>query len=94
MNGIEFEENKIYQTKKTPTNKLIPSESGVFMHTLFKIGVTDQNTANYILLGVAAIFFGITIYIYSGLFNKANLPKTAPDEQSNQAIFIKESLPR
>ncbi len=38
------------------------------MRLLASVGVADSATANYILLGVAAIFFGITIFLYAGVF--------------------------
>ena len=74
MEGVEFDidntqtqqhlEAKAEQTrlKRSPLYAL-----------LGKIGVTDPTAASVILLGVAALFFGVAIFIYAGVVsNKAS----------------------
>lgn len=66
MQNIEFDENKEIQGQTVPN-----SETQSFMMGLLaKVGVEDKTTANFILAGVAGIGFGITIFMYAGMFSE------------------------
>lgn len=66
MQNIEFDENKEIQGQTVPN-----SETQSFMMGLLeKVGVEDKTTANFILTGFAAIGFGITIFMYAGMFSE------------------------
>ncbi|KKS58516.1 MAG: hypothetical protein UV24_C0021G0012 [Candidatus Nomurabacteria bacterium GW2011_GWA2_42_41] len=45
---------------------------------LSKVGISDPMTANYVLIGIAVVFFGITIFMYAGLLgNEADVILTS-----------------
>lgn len=72
MQNIEFEEENSYQIKD-----VIVKQS--FMKSLLsKAGISDPITANYVLLGIAVILFGITIFMYADLLgNEADVILTS-----------------
>lgn len=82
MQGIEFEEDKNYQGLKVETLSAPSARGGFIIKLLAKVGIEDKSTANIILLGIVAIFFGITIYIYAGV-----LGGNVPTKQSAEAIM-------
>lgn len=68
MQNIEFEEENSYQIKD------VIAKQSLMKSILSKVGISDPMTANYVLLGVAVIFFGITIFMYAGfLGNEADV---------------------
>ena len=75
MEGIEFDLGdkelltKVAQTKKAP----------LLGNFLMQLGVTDPAVANLILACVAALFFGIALFIYAGTMQNST-PKLSPDE--------------
>lgn len=89
MQGIEFEEDKNYQGLKAQTLSTPAIKQGFIMKLLEKAGVSDKSTANFILLGVAAIFFGITIYLYAGI-----LGENVPAKQSAEEIMAHQKAMR
>jgi len=94
MQGIEFEEDKDFSGLKTPGLKVgtfeVPVQKhGPFLKLLEKIGIDDKTTGNFILLGVAAIFFGITIYLYAGLLGDG-----AQSIQSSEQIAAQQKVMR
>lgn len=73
MQGIDFEDDRNLSglASRVPIQTAKPS---FLMRLLARVGVEDIAVANYILLGVAAIFFGITIFLYADLLsNKAEV---------------------
>lgn len=71
MQGIEFEEDNSYRQINKATGQAQgegPKQS-ILTKLVFKLGVTDPTVANYVLLGIAAIFFGVTIFLYAGALN-------------------------
>lgn len=72
MQDIEFEEENSYQIKD------VVAKQSFMKSILSKVGVSDPATANYVLLGVAVVFFGITIFMYAGLLgNEADVILTS-----------------
>jgi len=67
MQGIEFETDNASSSlqKNIPTEK-----TSAIVGLLLKFGVKDTSTANYILLGIAGILLGATIFIYAGLLGE------------------------
>lgn len=67
MQGIEFETDQSFSpgASTTPGTK-----KTIFGRLLMNVGITDQATANYVLLGIAAIFFGVSIFIYAGILRE------------------------
>lgn len=65
MQGIDFEDDRNFSgiSSQIPTQR---EGSSLLMGLLAKVGVVDKTTANFILLGVAAIGFGVTIFLYAG----------------------------
>lgn len=72
MQNIEFEEENSYQIKD-----VIVKQS--FMKSILsKVGISEPMTANYVLLGVAVVLFGVTIFMYAGLLgNKVDVILTS-----------------
>lgn len=64
MQGIDFEDDRNFSgiSSQVPTQSMEPS---FMMGILAKIGVADKTTANLILLGVAAMGLGVTIFLYA-----------------------------
>lgn len=92
MQGIEFEEDKNYQGLKTQTLSTPVAKKGFLLKLLEKAGITDKSTANLILLSIAAIFFGITIYLYAGILGGNTLPKLSPEQMAEQQRVMKEMM--
>lgn len=67
MQGIEFEEEKSLEI--TSRRVSIPSEKGILLELLTKLGINDLTTANYILFGTAVILISMTIFIYAGVLS-------------------------
>lgn len=95
MQGIEFEEDKGYQlnTVKSPQQKTETEPSAITRY-LFKLGVRDQISANYILLGVSVVFFSIAIFFYNSVLEKYEHEKERPTftagEQTEQIRTIED----
>lgn len=68
MQGIDFEDDRNFSgiSSRIPVQTAKPS---FLLRLLARVGVEDIAVANYILLGVAAIFFGITIFLYADLLS-------------------------
>jgi len=74
MQGIEFETDNASSSKqRTMTTQKTP----IMVQLLMKFGVKDTATANYILLGTAGIFLGITIFLYAGILDKPKIDHEA-----------------
>jgi hypothetical protein len=87
MQGIEFEEDSSF-SRLSPRASQIPSGKPSFMlRALKKVGVIDKTTANFILLGVAVIFFGVAIFLYAGIFGD-NIPSKQTAEQIADKVRI------
>lgn len=70
MQGIEFEEDRSFSGPSKTASQVPAEKPSLVMGLLEKMGIADKTTANFILLSVAAIFFGITIFLYSGILAK------------------------
>lgn len=85
MQNIEFETD---QGSPSLESYMIPKKS--FMIGLMeKVGIKDTTTANVILIAIAAIFFGITIYLYAGVFEKT--PERTPQQQRMDLLRFEET---
>lgn len=95
MQGIEFDEDKGYQLNiiKPPKQKA-ETEPSAITRLLFKLGVSDQTSANYVLLGISVIFFGIAIIFFNSVFEKYEHEKERPTltarEQTEQIRTIED----
>lgn len=77
MQGIEFE------TEQSPSSKSSQREAkqSFMVRFLMKLGVPDVVTANYILLGIATLFFGIAIFLSRGMFRESQPVMPTPEGQ-------------
>lgn len=91
MQGIEFEENNDIQELSPRVIKNYAVKQSFFMRLLEKARVADKTTANFILLGIAVLFFGIAIYIYSGL-NKSPTDQKLTREQLQAQMKVLRGL--
>lgn len=92
MQGIEFEEDKNFQGSNVATPPDTIEKKGFIIDFLAKAGITDKSTANLILLGVAAIFFGITIFLYAGILGENIPPKQSVAQIEAQARVMREMM--
>lgn len=66
MNDIEFDTDKNYSLNAYTSQGV--TRDPVMIRFLMKLGVPDATLAGYILIGIIVIFFGITIFLYAGVF--------------------------
>lgn len=92
MQGIEFEEDKNFQGLKAQTLSAQVAKQGFLMSLLEKLGVNDKPAANLILLAIAAIFFGITIFLYAGVLGENVPSKQGVEEIIAQQKAMKEMM--
>lgn len=87
MQGIEFETD---QSSPTPSSPLQPSpqKQAGMVRLLLNLGIADANTANFILLGIAAIFFGVAIFLYAGILGEPQIDHVA---KSRAALIMQSS---
>ncbi len=70
MQGMEFETDNYASTsseERTP----------IMLRWLSMIGINDTATANFILISITAIFFGITIFTYAGALAEPKVDRAA-----------------
>lgn len=84
MQGIEFEDDRSNQGSTVTDRGNRNSRPSAMMRLLFKIGVSDPSAANYILLGIAVLFFGITIFMYADILSGG--PKKDPSLDARAAL--------
>lgn len=70
MQDIEFETDKNYLGGTYSQGGADSPQKSAMAQWLTKLGVTDPSLANYILVGVAGIFFGVTIFLYAGALSE------------------------
>ena len=90
MQGIEFEEDRNYQINTGADRQTATSRPSSIMKMVFKMGVSDPATVNYILLGLAAIFFGVAIFLYAGILGETKPQKMTAQQQLIQARTLME----
>lgn len=84
MQGIEFETDQT--SNKYPASVML--KQSWMIRLLEKAGVTDRATANFVLLGLAIIFFCITIILYAGFFGVSE-KRTIEQQQKDAELFNK-----
>lgn len=92
MQGIEFEEDKNYQGLKAQASSTPGAKGGFIISLLAKAGIKDKSIANLILLGTAAIFFGIAIYLYAGILGGSSSSNQSPEKIMAQQKAMKEMM--
>lgn len=70
MEGIEFETDQI---SRAGSQYSAETKKSAMMNLLQKLGIHNETTANFTLLGIVAIFLGIAIFMYADILVK---PKT------------------
>ena len=92
MQGIEFEEDKNLAGLKPVAYQTPATRNGIILKLVEKAGIEDKTTANVILLGIAAIFFGITIYLYAGILGNNAPVKLTQEQIAEQQRVMKEMM--
>lgn len=93
MQGIEFEDDKNMGGLSTKASQ-VPTEKQSFMLKLLeKAGIKDKATANMILLAIAGVCFGVTIYLYAGLLGGGNASKLTPEQIQEQINLMQGTTP-
>lgn len=70
MQGIEFETDKSYTPSSYAQQGAPAQQTPTMVRWLMRIGVVDISSANYILLGIAGLFLGVTIFLYAGALSE------------------------
>lgn len=63
MQGIEFENDK--DVGVNSSSEVSSSKVPLMVGWLMQLGISDMAVANYILIGIAGIGIGLTIFIYA-----------------------------
>lgn len=84
MQGIEFEAEKDDTASSSSQHREPFQRSSMMTQWLMRLGIVDVATANYILLGIAGLFFGIAVFIYAGMIGKPSIDHIAKE----RAILI------
>lgn len=87
MEGIEFEDDKNQSVLSEINSQATVRKPSFMIKLLEKVGVTGKATANFVLLGITVIFFGIAFFIYSGLLNEDTNPSQTV-EQGPPPIYM------
>lgn len=85
MQEIEFETDKSYPANSYTSGEV--ARKPTMVRLLMKIGITDTSLANYILIGVAGIGLGITIFLYANALVEPKIDRAA----EARAILIMQS---
>ncbi len=87
MQGMEFETDQINRASQSQysTEKREPT----MVRWLIKLGINDPATANFILLGIAGIFIGITIFMYAGIFAE---PERDLEAEARAILIMQNSI--
>lgn len=93
MQGIEFDDD--INPSGLLVNALQSStvKKSFMLKLLEKAGAKNKATANMILLGIAIVFFSITIYLYAGILRSGTPSKLSPEETQAQARMLRETIP-
>lgn len=87
MQGIEFEDDNNYTLNQTAgAGEGAEHKASPLLRMVFKLGVTDIAIANYILIGVAVIIFGITIFIYADILSGVKYDPTLDSKAISEMI--------
>lgn len=92
MQGIEFEEDKDYQGLKAKTFATPVAKQGFIMKQLERMGIADKATANFILLGVAMVLFGVTIFLYAGILSDGAKSIQNSEQMAAQQKIMREMM--
>lgn len=68
MQNIEFETDKSYPAGAYTSGEV--AREPMMVRWLAKVGITDTSLANYILIGVAGIFLGVTVFLYANVLSE------------------------
>lgn len=90
MQGVEFDEDKNYRINTGADRENTTSQPSSMTKLVFKMGVNDPSAANFILLGVAAIFFGVAIFLYAGILSEPKPVKMTASQQLEQDKLLME----
>lgn len=76
MDDIKFE------VDQAPRMNLSTAKESSFAKWIMKLGITNSiTTANYILVAIAVLFLGITIFMYARIFSGNEQAPVSVEEQ-------------
>ncbi len=85
MEGVEFDiDNTQTQQHLEAKAEQTRLKNSPLYALLGKIGVTDPTAASVVLLGVAALFFGVAIFIYAGIVSDKASNNMDPAQEAAQ----------
>lgn len=85
MQNVEFETDQIPGATNHPAKK-----EAWMVQMLMKMGVPSAGLANVILLAVAILFFGLTIWLYAGLLGGPKQIPLTPEQMAAQEQVMKQ----
>lgn len=77
MEGIEFETDKSYAPDSYAQQETSSPYAPMMVRWLMGTGITDLATANYILIGMAGIGLGVTIFLYASALAEPKIDRVA-----------------
>lgn len=77
MDNIEFEADKVAAT----TYADAPKKSAM-VKLLMSLGIKEESTANYILIGASVLLLAVTAYIYIGIFSEPKVDEAAAEREA------------
>lgn len=92
MQGIEFEDDKNMSGISAKAPQVPVGKQSFMMKLLEKMGITDKATANFILLGIAVVFFAITIYLYAGVLGGSGKSHKLTPEQMQAQLKLMQGV--
>lgn len=90
MQGIEFEEEQDLRTIPGKTPFSVIKKPSMTLRMFEKMGIEEESTANLILLGVAALLFILSMFLYANILDKNPVSKKTADDIAAELKVIKE----
>jgi len=92
MQGIDFEENNEASGLSMKTPEVHVEKSSFTIKLLEKVGVRDKASKNIILIGIAVICLGITIFIYARILNGGSSTQQTPEQIQARIKMMQETI--
>lgn len=72
----------IFEVDQTPQINLATTKESTLARWIIKLGITDDIvTSNYIIVAIAGICIGISIFIYAGILNENKQIQSSVEER-------------
>lgn len=91
MEGVEFDLDPNQGARDFSRHvSAVKTRPSFLIGLLAKMGIADPVVSNFILAGIAAIFFGISIFLYAGIIEKDAASKLSYTEVAAQLKVLEQ----